>query len=80
MPYLERGIRESLAEGRTPKKPGELNYLMSQLVKSFLAENGISYTSLNAVVGVLDCLKMEVYRKLAAPYEDDKEIENGSVW
>jgi hypothetical protein len=80
MPYIEQGIRESLAQGRVPTKPGELNYLMSQLIRSFVVENGLSYTTLNAVVGVLHCLSMEVYRKLAVPYEDKKEIENGSVW
>ena len=80
MPYIEQGVRASLKEGRTPKKPGELNYLMSQLIKSFIVENGLSYTSLNVVIGVLHCLSMEVYRKLAAPYEDEKEIEHGSVW
>ena len=80
MPYVEKGVRESLEQGRTPKKPGELNYLMSQLVKSFLAENGVSYTSLNAVVGVLECLKLEVYRRLAVPYEEDKARMNGDVF
>lgn len=80
MPYIESGIRSSLEEGRAPSKPGELNYLMSQLVKGYLAENGVSYTSLNAVIGVLQCLSMEVYRRLAAPYEDDKLAQNGEVF
>jgi hypothetical protein len=53
---------------------------MSQLIRSFIVENGLSYTTLNSVIGVLHCLSMEVYRKLAAPYEDKKEIENGGVW
>jgi hypothetical protein len=80
VPYIAKGIRASLAEGRVPIKPGELNYLMSQLIKGYLAMNGISYTSLNAVVGVLDCLKMEVYRRLAVPYEDEKARTNGDVF
>jgi hypothetical protein len=80
MPYIEKGIRESLEQGRVPKTPGELNYLMSQLVKGFLAMNGKSYTSLNAIAGVLSCLSMEVYRRLTAPYEDIKMSESGDVF
>ena len=80
MPYIVKSIRESLEQGRVPTKPGELNYLMSQLVKGFLAINGESYTSFNAVVGVLECLKLELYRRKIANYEQDKCNENGDVF
>jgi hypothetical protein len=62
-------------------KPGELNYQFSQLIRSYFAmKNGLSYTAINDVIGALECCKMEVYRKLAANYEDKKEQENGTVW
>ena len=32
------------------------------------------------MVGVLECCKLELYRKLAAPYEDTKEMESGPVY
>ena len=28
---------------------------------------------------MLECCKLEYYRKVAAPYEDQKEFENGAV-
>jgi hypothetical protein len=80
MPYVEKGVRASLAEGRVATKPGELNYQMSQLIKGYLAMNGISYTQLNAIAGVLSCLSMEVYRRITARYEDDKMSEHGDVF
>jgi hypothetical protein len=80
MPYIDRGIRASLAEGRSPIKPGELNYMMSQLVRSYIAMNGRSYTTFNAVAGVLSCLSMEIYRRLTAVYEDEKMSESGDVF
>jgi hypothetical protein len=80
IPYIERGIRESLKQGRVPTKPGELNYLLSQHIRSFIAMNGKSYTTFNAVAGVLSCLSMEVYRRLTAKYEDEKFSENGEVF
>ena len=80
MPYIEAGIRESLQQGRVPTKPGELNYMMSQLIKGYIVMNGKSYTTLNAVAGVLSCLSMEVYRRITAPYEQEKCYEHGDVW
>lgn len=80
MPYVEKGVRESLAEGRLPTKPGELNYLITKLVDSFLVMSGVSYTSLNAAIGVLECAKLELYRRVAAKYEDEKMSDNGDVY
>lgn len=80
MPYIEAGIRASLEDGRKPTKPGELNYLITKLVDSFLVMSGVSYTSLNAAIGVLECAKLELYRKVASLYEDKKERANGSVY
>jgi uncharacterized protein DUF6899 len=80
VPYIEKGVRESLAEGSVPTEPGELSYAMSQLIKGYLAMNGVSYASINSVVGVLECLKLELYRRIAAPYEQKKLEENGDVW
>lgn len=80
MPYIEQGIRASLEDGRKATKPGELNYQMSQLVKSYIAMNGKSYTTLNAVAGVLSCLSMEIYRRITAPYENEKMSESGDVF
>jgi hypothetical protein len=80
MPYIEQGIRASLADGRVPTKPGELNYLMSQLIKGYISMNGKSYTTFNAIAGVLSCLSMEVYRRLTSRYEDDKLSAHGDVW
>lgn len=83
MPYITQEARtQFLDEGRKASKPGELNYLMSRLVRSYLAMHGPTpgYQTYNDVIGVLECLKLEVYRRLAAPYEDIKIRENGDVF
>lgn len=80
MPYVEKAVRASLEDGRKATKPGELNYQISQLVRSYIAMNGVSYTTFNAVAGVLSCLSMEVYRRITAKYEDEKMSENGEVF
>ena len=38
------------------------------------------YQTLNAIVGSLECCKLEVYRRLASPYEDEKITKNGDVY
>lgn len=73
-------MRASLEDGRKPTKPGELNYVMSQMIKSYIAMNGRSYTTLNAAAGVLSCLSMELYRRITARYEQEKCDENGDVF
>lgn len=80
MPYLEQGVRASLDQGRIATQPGELNYSITKLVNSFLAMSGVSYTSLNAAIGALECAKIELYRRVAAPYEDKKARENGEIY
>jgi len=80
MPYLEKGVRESLAEGRVPTKGGELNYLLTKLVDSFLMGKGLNYASINEAIGALECAKLELYRCIAAPYEEHKARENGEVY
>ncbi len=34
----------------------------------------------NAVVGALECAKLELYRRMVAPYENGKIAENGDVY
>ena len=62
--------------------PGELNYLLTFLVNQYLFRHGEtpSYTDYNEVVGVLECMKLELYRRLIAPYENKKKEQNGDVY
>ena len=80
MPYLNQGIRASLEAGRGPTEAGELNYLVTRLCDAFLMKTGLSYKNINQAIGALECAKLELYRKIASPYEDKKEIENGAVY
>lgn len=59
---------------------GDLNYFVTQLVTRYLNERQLSYKAINEVVGVLECAKQELYRRVAAPYETQKLIQNGDVF
>ncbi len=87
MPYIEKERRESIVEQifsfvlpKEIKTPGELNYAITVLCNEYLKKKGISYTNMNEVIGVLDCAKLEFYRRMTAPYEDKKIDENGDVY
>jgi hypothetical protein len=81
MPYIDRTARERLDSGGAPETAGELNYVISCLVDRYLvARGGVRYAHLNEVVGVLECAKLELYRRVAAPYEDEKCEESGDVY
>ncbi len=81
MPYIAPEDRERLEGGGLPETAGELNYAITRLVDEYLMrKGGVRYAHLNEVVGVLECAKLELYRRLAAPYEDRKIEESGDVY
>jgi hypothetical protein len=55
---------------------GDLNYIITRILKESYP---LRYFNLNRAVGVLECCKLEFYRRVAAPYEDTKIKENGDV-
>jgi hypothetical protein len=82
MPYIDQKARAELRESRPPATAGELNYADTKLVDAFLCAkgDGVRYAHLNEAIGVLECAKLELYRRIAAPYEDRKMGETGEVY
>lgn len=84
MPYIKPDEREELDPVVAKLLSrlgtvGELNYVITKLCLGF-ANREMRYHNLNAVVGVLECAKLELYRRLVAKYEDEKAKENGDVY
>ena len=83
MPYITQQERESLQDFEihldSARNPGELNYLITTLINQYLGDNP-KYRTFNDVLGVLECAKLELYRRRVAPYEDGKIQENGDVY
>jgi hypothetical protein len=55
---------------------GELNYVVTKILKEIYPPR---YFHINKAVGVLECIKLEFYRRVAAPHEDRKIMESGDV-
>jgi len=81
MPYISQQAREVIDSGfHSPGTAGELNYAISKMINTYLRVARIDYAALNEVIGVLECAKLELYRRIAAPYEDSKMNKNGDVY
>jgi hypothetical protein len=83
MPYINDtfAARNMLRDRETtPGKAGELNFVFTAAINDFLVLQGLSYSTINEAIGALECAKMELYRRIAVPYEDSKIAENGDVY
>lgn len=85
MPYITKEQRAKLDPLLKPLAnmilgPGQLNYVITQLLLLGASPEGWNYADINERIGVLECAKMEFYRKLAAPYENGKASANGDVY
>lgn len=86
MPYILQENREQLdqyidalivAIKTQSGRAGNLNYSISRLISALYDTR---YSEINEAVGVLACVQQEYYRRVAAPYEDQKAFENGDVF
>lgn len=86
MPYIPNERRKALWSesivdyDNNIHSAGELNYSLATQLNMYLKHHGEKYSTYNDIIGALECLKLEVYRRLAAKYEDKKIKENGDVF
>lgn len=79
MPYITQQAKDELKAGRRPRSVGELNYCLTRLMTEY-CHSVLGYGDINDVIGAIECAKLEFYRRMAVPYEDQKIIENGDVY
>ena len=56
---------------------GEINYSFTRILAKSMGE--VSYSKIAMVTGVLENVKQEFYRRIAASYEDKKIVQNGDI-
>jgi len=80
MPYIAKEDREHHPIAENPEGPGGLNFQFTYIAKQYLERNGLSYRTINDILGALEGAKLEFYARLARPYEDTKIKLNGDVY
>ncbi len=84
MPYIPQERREVFDEAlqelaREVKNEGELNYCIYKLSKLVIQRVGESYENLSMCSGAMEHAKLEWYRRVLGPYEDQKIQEKGDI-
>lgn len=86
MPYIAQGVRKDLKPKLSKLlrfapnlSEGEINYIITKLLLARLGKKPC-YADYNASIGVLECAKLELYRRAVAEYEDVKCDQNGDVY
>ena len=91
MPYITKSKREELDKqlqglllNLDQLNVGELNYVISNILNHYIRQkfdsNQFNYELCNSLIGVLECAKLELYRKIITPYEEKKIKENGNLY
>lgn len=83
MPYIEPALRLKYmairqgfqALGNLPA--GDANYILTQFIRTFPKSR---YEELERIIGRLELVKLEYWRRVVVPYEDEKCRSNGDVY
>ena len=92
MPYVKQemrdklevnlaGLRDVLSILSDDEIEGALNYTFTELIASLARDGhgGFKYRHVNRAIGALECCKLELYRRVAAEYENWCITQNGDV-
>ena len=59
---------------------GDLNFCITKLVMQYAKRSRPNYATYNECIGVLECAKLEIYRRVIGLYELEKLAQNGDVF
>ena len=93
MPYIKKDDRKqyeeeiqlllnklvAVSENNEDDVCGHMNYIISSLLKKYVAEKGERYFRYNDLIGMLECVKLEMYRRQILSYEDKAIEKNGDI-
>ena len=80
MPYVKQEAYERVLGETGPRNAGELNFMFTRIAIQYLQTMGLNYQHINDIVGALEGAKAELQRRVVAPYENVKIMQNGDVY
>ena len=84
MPYITQARAEYLLSCHVrsiePRDVGELNFLITRMLMNYLNSHPVHYADLNDCLGTLEGAKLEFFRRVVVPYEEQKRQQNGDVY
>lgn len=80
MPYVEQSKREAIADRVIrPANAGELNYLLTETIRSYWIHSPRNYQSINDISGAMTEALAEFRRRVVVDYENKKIKLNGDI-
>ncbi len=81
MPYINKKLRTAVMKAGA-SNVGELTYALTRTVLDYLSRvpDLPRFKDYAEILGALETVKMELYRREIGPYEDQKRAENGDVY
>lgn len=93
MPYIDKLSRACIDTALKPLlelfafdtiSAGQLNYIITRVMMAHMDDPKTApmptYIEYNTAIGVLECAKLELYRRCIVPFEDAKCALNGDVY
>ena len=82
MPYLKDWSRRAELAKDQPKleNGAEFNFVISYLADEFIERHGLSYHTLEEIIGALEAAKQEFLHRVVDPYEAMAANRNGDVY
>lgn len=81
MPYIKPEDREKVLNYGVEvydMSAGEHNFLLTSLVNAWLGDKP-DYATYERIIGRLECIKLELWRRRMVPYEELKCQQNGDI-
>lgn len=79
MPYIKTEDRNRDTK-ENPANPGQLNWIITEAIVKYLSTHGLSYQTINDILGAMEGAKLEFVRRIVNNYEAKKASENGDVY
>lgn len=77
MPYIKKEDRPRAATA--PETESELNYALTKVLHGYIKRRGLRYAFINDCLGALEGAKLEFYRRVATPHEEQAIAKNGDI-
>lgn len=77
IPHVESLLDTLLAQDN---EDGDINFVITMLLDRFYDLKNTRYSKIKDAEGTLVCVALELYRRRAEEYEDEKRKKNGDVF
>ncbi len=80
MPYITSEQKDKLAAGEPIQTPGNLTYLLQQVIRRYWINSPQNYKTIAEVLGSIRGAEFDFEQRIVKDYERQKLEANGDAW